>query len=79
MNNPLIDIIPDHRRKQAYALIAAAVFVFGIWQVAQGDWKAFLVALAATFVPATAASNTLPGDPVVPTPRKRQHRRDGHR
>jgi cytochrome oxidase assembly protein ShyY1 len=73
VNNPLIDVIPDRYRKQVYAAAAALVFLLGLWQLAQGDWKVFLLSIVGTLVPATAASNTLPGEPVLPAPHK--HRR----
>lgn len=58
MTNPLTDLIPAKYRRYVYAVAAAAMFVYGIYQATEGDWTAFVVALVGSLVPATAHANT---------------------
>lgn len=58
--NPLTDLVPAKYRKYVYVVAAAALFVFGLWQASEGDWKAFVLALVTALVPTLAASNTPP-------------------
>ena len=55
--NPLTDIIPAAARKYVYLIAAAALFVYGIWQVSDGDLRAFVIALVSALVSGLAASN----------------------
>lgn len=57
-SNPLTELIPAQYRKYVYLVAAAALFVYGIWQISAGDAKAFVVALASALVSGLAASNT---------------------
>lgn len=63
--NALIDLMPAGARKYVYALLSAAVAVFGIWQASQGDWIEFSVALVTTLVALMATANTSPTPIVV--------------
>ena len=54
----LADVIPAKARKYVYAIVATALFVYGLWEVAAGDVKSFLIALGTAAVTALAAANT---------------------
>lgn len=56
--NPLTDLIPAQYRKLVYVVAAAALFVYGLYVVADGDIKAFVIALVSALVAGLAASNT---------------------
>ena len=61
MTNPLsllTDLIPPAYRRYLYALTAAALFVYSLWQVSSGDVKSFLVALGSALVATLATANT---------------------
>jgi hypothetical protein len=55
---PLIDIVSAKARKYIYAVLSAAVAVYGLWEASQGDWRAFGVAVATTVVALMATANT---------------------
>lgn len=55
--NALVDIIPPKGRKYLYAVLAAALAVYAIWQAVDGDWTQFSVALATALVNIMAAGN----------------------
>lgn len=57
--NPLTELIPAQYRKYVYALATVAVFVYGLFQAAGGDWKTFAASLLGALVSALAASNTV--------------------
>lgn len=61
-SNPLTELIPAAYRRYVYVVAAAAVFLYGIWQAVDGDYKAFAIAVASALVPALAASNTKPNE-----------------
>jgi hypothetical protein len=79
--NPLTDLLPARYRKWVYRVAAAAFFVFGIWQLADGDWQKFLVGLVSSLVPGLAASNTFSpeSDVAVEAAVDPGHYLDGHR
>ena len=54
----LADLIPPVARKYVYAVAAAALFVYSLWEVSGGDVKAFAIALGSSLVAALAAANT---------------------
>lgn len=54
----LADLIPAKARKYVYALAAAALFVYSLWEVSAGDLRSFFVALGSSLVSALAAANT---------------------
>lgn len=56
--NPLANIIPAQYRRYVYLAAAAALFIYGLWQVSAGDVKTFLISLASALVSGLAASNT---------------------
>ena len=56
--NDILTLIPVKYRKYLYAAVAVAAFLFGIWQVSNGDWKQFVAALFAALVAETARQNT---------------------
>ena len=67
MTNPLsllTDLIPPAYRRYLYALTAAALFVYSIWQATSGDIKSFLVALGSALVATLATANT-PASPAA--------------
>lgn len=67
--NALIDIIPAKARKYLYAILAAALAVYAIWQAVDGDWTQFSVALTTAVVNIMAAGNVaLPPSSPPPTP-----------
>ena len=66
VSNPLTELIPAQYRKYVYLVAAAALFVYGLWQVSAGDVKAFVVALVSALVSGLAASNT--SAPSTPAP-----------
>lgn len=55
--NALVDIIPPQGRKYLYALLAAALAVYAIWQAVDGDWTQFTVSFATALVNIIAAGN----------------------
>lgn len=57
--NPLTELIPAKYRKYVYALATVAVFVYGLYQAAGGDWKTFAASVLGSLVTALAASNTV--------------------
>jgi hypothetical protein len=67
---PLVDLIPAKARKYVYAVLSAAVAVYGLWQASLGDWTQFAVALVTALVGlmATANTSTTPA-PVLTTSR----------
>lgn len=54
----LIDLIPAKARKYVYAILAIAVFVYGVWQAADGNWGQFIVSLVTSAVSTLATANT---------------------
>jgi len=56
--NPLTDLIPARYRQYVYALATVAAFLYGLWQVSEGDWKQFGAAVAAALIGGLATSNT---------------------
>ena len=62
----LADVIPAAARKYVYALAAAALFVYSLWEVAGGDLRTFFVSLGSALVAALAAANT-PASPAEVT------------
>lgn len=80
LSNPLTDLLPAKYRKWVYRVAAAAAFIFGIWQLADGDWKQFVVGLLASLVPGLAASNTFSpeSDRAVEAAVDPGHNIDGH-
>lgn len=58
MSNPLTDVLPEHIRKYAYAILFVAALVFACYQASEGDWTLFVGGLITALFGATAASNT---------------------
>lgn len=58
VSNPLTELIPATYRKYVYLVAAAALFVYGLWEVAAGDIRTFVVSLVSALVSGLAASNT---------------------
>lgn len=56
--NPLANVIPAQYRRYVYLVAAAALFIYGLWQVSAGDIKTFAISLASALVSGLAASNT---------------------
>ena len=54
----LADLIPPVARKYVYALTAAALFIYSLWEVSNGDVKSFLIALGSALVATLATANT---------------------
>lgn len=54
----LTDLLPATARKYVYALAAAALFIYGLWEVSAGDLRSFFVALGSALVASLAAANT---------------------
>lgn len=57
LSNPLTELIPAQYRRYVYLVAAAALFIYGLWEVSAGDIKSFLVALGSALVSGLAASN----------------------
>ena len=62
----LADLIPAEARKYVYAIAAAALFVYSLWEVSNGDIKSFLIALGSSLVATLATANT-PASPAEVT------------
>jgi hypothetical protein len=58
MNNPLTDVLPEHVRKYAYAVLFVLALCFAVYQASDGDWVEFAGGLITALFGATAASNT---------------------
>ena len=56
--NYLVDLIPAKYRKYLYAVLSAAVTVYGIWQAVEGDWTQFSVSLVTALTGVLATANT---------------------
>lgn len=56
--NYLVDLMPAKYRKYLYAVLSAAVAVYGIWQAVEGDWTQFTVSLVTTLTGVLATANT---------------------
>jgi len=56
----LVNLIPASARRWLYAILAALVAIYGIWQATEGDWTQFVVSLITSLVSALAAGNTVP-------------------
>lgn len=54
----LIDLIPAKQRKILYALLTVGVTLYGVWQVADGDWGQFIVSAVTALVGTLATANT---------------------
>ncbi len=57
-SNPLTELIPAQYRKYVYVVAAAALFVYGLFQAADGDIRTFVISLVSALVSGLAASNT---------------------
>ena len=55
--NPLTDALPPRARAWLYLIATVALFVWGLWQAAGGDWAQFAVTLGGALVTALAGSN----------------------
>ena len=55
--NPLTDALPPRARAWLYLVATIALFVWGLWQAAGGDWAQFGVTLGGALVTALAGSN----------------------
>lgn len=60
VSNPLTELIPAAYRKYVYLVAAAALFLYGLWEVAAGDIRTFVISLVSALVSGLAASNTHP-------------------
>ena len=54
----LVDLIPAEYRRYLYAVLSAAVAVYGIWQAVEGDWTQFTVSLVTSLTGVLATANT---------------------
>lgn len=54
----LTDLMPPKARRYVYAVAAAALFIYGLWEVSAGDVRSFGVALGSALVASLAAANT---------------------
>lgn len=54
----LVDIIPPKARKYVYGAAALVLAGYGVWQAANGDWRALIAALIGGPVAALAHANT---------------------
>lgn len=54
----LLRMIPSKYRKIAYAVLAFALAVYGIWQGVEGDWTQFAIALVTALSSTMATVNT---------------------
>ena len=44
--NYILKMVPARARQWIYALLSAALVVWGIWEASSGEWKAFALSLA---------------------------------
>lgn len=56
-SNPLTDVLPDRARRYLYAIGWLIALGLGIYQLTEGDWLAFVVALLTALGFGTAQSN----------------------
>jgi hypothetical protein len=61
----LTDLLPAKARKYVYAIAAAALFVYGLWEVSAGDVRSFVVSVVSALVATLAAANTPASRPEV--------------
>jgi hypothetical protein len=61
----LTDLLPAQARKYVYAVAAAALFVYGLWEVSAGDVRSFVVSVVSALVATLAAANTPASRPEV--------------
>lgn len=59
--NPLTNALPPRARAALYVVATVALFVYGLWQAAGGDWAQFGVTLGGALVTALAGSNVSAG------------------
>lgn len=64
-SNPLTEVIPAAYRRYVYLVAAAALFIYGLYEVSNGDVRTFVVSLVSALVSGLAASNTRPVEPAV--------------
>jgi hypothetical protein len=55
--NALLTMIPPKARKVLYAVLAAALAVYAIWEAVDGDWTQFGIAVTTAMVQIMAAGN----------------------
>lgn len=60
--NGLTDLVPARYRKVVHSVLTLALAIVSLWLAYQGDWEAFLTALAAGYT-ASNASNTFESPP----------------
>lgn len=65
--NEWLQKIPAKYRQWIYVGIAVVVFLYGVWQATEGNWKAFLTALGTAFMGSLANANLTKSAPVEPT------------
>lgn len=53
----LLKRVPAQYRQWTYAALAAALFVYGLWEASNGDWKAFALTLAGAISSEMARQN----------------------
>lgn len=56
----LFDVIPVKYRRLTYLLATLALFVYGLWEASNGDWRTFAGSLLTALVTALAAGNSVP-------------------
>lgn len=68
----LFDIIPVKYRRLAYLIATAVLWLYGIWQASNDDWKTFVGSVLTSLAPLLAAANAVPvgseAAPVVEDP-----------
>lgn len=56
--NALVELMSAKARKYTYAVLSAAVAVYGIWEASQGEWQTFAVGIVTALVGLMATANT---------------------
>lgn len=64
-------LVPRRYRRTAYALLAVAAFVAGVYQAHDGDWKETVAYLGSALVGWMASANSAPDIVDLDGPRRR--------
>lgn len=53
----LLKMVPARARQITYAVLAAALFGYGLWEASNGDWKTFVLGLVGAISSEMARQN----------------------
>lgn len=59
----LLKMVPARARQITYAVLAAALFGYGLWEASNGDWKTFVLGLVGAISSEMARQNVTVPEP----------------